>query len=325
MDPDRFDALTRPLRVLHLGVLGVIIIGAAALLAVIGLVAFRRMQRRRGMPHENEVGGSLYNVVGVVYGALLAFIVFAVWEHFVTADEAVISEAAALVAAYRDTEILPESPRDEAQQALRNYVTIVLRSEWTNHGRLVVHTTPDLLNSVWAIYRQVEPTTAVEAEQLAAASQHLYALELQRHLRHLSGESTTLPAVFWPLLLAGGMATVFFSYMLHQDHLRDHAVMTAVLTAVLTGVLFLIYSLNQPFTGLVQISQQPLHHAVAQFDAIDMEPLATTCCADTVRGLAEPLEMKHHAPSIAGTASERSVRRVIHSRLWSMTLAPVAE
>ena len=325
MDPNRFDALTRPLRDLQLAVLGVFMIGAAALLAVLGLIAFRRMQRRRGMPHENEVGGSLYNVVGVVYGALLAFIVFAVWEHFVTADEAVISEAAALVAAYRDTEILPESPRHEAQQALRTYVTIVLRSEWTNHGRLVVHVTPDLLNSVWAIYRQVEPTTAVEAEQLAAASQHLYALELQRHLRHLSGESTTLPVVFWPLLLAGGVATVFFSYMLHQNHLRDHAVMTAVLTAVLAGVLFLIYSLNQPFTGLVQVSQQPMHHAVAQFNAIDMAPLARTCCADTGRGLAEPLEVKHHAPSIAVIASQRSDPRVIHSRLWSTTLASVAE
>jgi hypothetical protein len=275
MDTNRLDALTRFLLDHRTALLGVIIIGAAALLAANGLHAFRWMQRRRAIPRENEVASSLYNVMAVVCGALLAFIVFAVWEHFAAADDAVIAEAAALVAAYRDTEILPASSREDAQQALRTYIAGVLANEWTNHGQLLVHVAPDLLNPVWAVYRQVEPTTAVEEEQLAAATHHLYALELQRHLRHLSGEST-LPVVFWPLLLAGGVATVLYSYLFEQKQVHDHAVMTAVLAAVLAGVLFLIYSLDQPFTGLVQVSRQPMRHAVAQFDAIDRKPVVTS-------------------------------------------------
>jgi hypothetical protein len=256
---------------LPLALLGALIIGGAAVLAVAGLLAFRRLQRFRGVPRENEVASSLYNVVGVVYGALLAFIVFAVWEHFAAADDAVTTEAAALVTVYRDTETLPDPLRQDAQQALRSYVESVLANEWASHGRLIVHRTPDLLNPVWAIYRQVAPATAVEEAHLAAASDHLYALELQRHLRHLSGQST-LPVVFWPLLVAGGVATVLFSYLFQQNHLRDQAVMTAVVAAVLAGVLFLIFSMNRPFTGLVQVSQQPLRHALAQFDAIDLPP-----------------------------------------------------
>jgi hypothetical protein len=254
--------------------LAAVIIGGTAVLAVAGLLVFRRVQRRRGAPRENDVAGSLYNVVGVVYGALLAFIVFAVWEHFAAAEDAVTTEAAALVTVYRDTEILPASLRQEAQQVLRSYVETVLANEWAAHGRLTVHRTPDLLNPVWAIYRQVEPASAVEEAELAAASDNLHALELQRHLRHLSGEAT-LPVVFWPMLVGGAATTVFFSYLFQQNHLRDQAVMTGVVAAVLAGVLFLIYSIDQPFTGLVQVNPQPLRHAQAQFDAIDLPPPAS--------------------------------------------------
>jgi hypothetical protein len=256
---------------LPLALLAAVVIGAAAVLAVAGLLTFRQLQRRRGISRENEVAGSLYNVIGVVYGALLAFIVFAVWEHFAAADDAVTAEAAALVTVYRDTETLPAPLRQQAQQVLRAYIDSVLANEWASHGRLIVHRTPDLLNPVWAIYRQVEPATAVEEAQLAAASDHLYALEQQRHLRHLSGQAT-LPVVFWPLLVTGGVITVVFSYLFQQNHLHDQAVMTGVVAAVLTAVLFLIFSMNQPFTGLVQVSQQPMRHALAQFDAIDLPP-----------------------------------------------------
>jgi hypothetical protein len=71
--------------------------------------------------------------------------------------------------------------------------------------------------------------------------------------------------------------------LFRQNHLRDQAVMTGVLAAVLAGVLFLIYSLDQPFTGLMKVSKQPLHHAVQQFDAIDRPPIPT-CCGASPQG-----------------------------------------
>ncbi len=52
--------------------------------------------------------------------------------------------------------------------------------------------------------------------------------------------------------------------------LKAQAVMTGVSTATLTGVLLLMYSLNQPFTGPVTVTQRPFLHAVQQFHAIDL-------------------------------------------------------
>ena len=76
--------------------------------------------------------------------------------------------------------------------------------EWPSHGKLMAHETPDPLNQVWDIYRSIQPTTPVQESDLVGADDRLHALELQRHLRHLSGEAT-LPWVFWPLLVLGAL------------------------------------------------------------------------------------------------------------------------
>jgi hypothetical protein len=241
----------------------------ASLVAVAGLVLVRRVRRFRPDVAENEVAGLLFAVMGVVYGALLAFVVFATWESFAGAQQAVTTEAADLVAAYRDTQTFPEPQRTQSQAALRTYANAVITNEWASHGSLAEHTTPDLLNPVWDIYRSITPTTASQESELAGASDRLHTLELQRHLRHLSGEAT-LPWIFWPLLLLGGLVLVVFSYFFHQASLSSQGVMTGVSTAMLVGVLLLIYSLNQPFTGPVTVSQVPLLHALQQFHALDL-------------------------------------------------------
>jgi hypothetical protein len=242
---------------------------AVSIVAVLGLFLARRIPAFASRSQENEVAGLLYQAMGVVYGALLAFIVFATWESFASAQLAVTQEAADLVAAYRDTQTFPEPQRTQAQATFRFYVNAVMATEWASHGSLTEHITPDLLNPVWNIYRSVQPTTSMEESHLASATDHLYALELQRHVRHLSGEAT-LPLIFWPLLLLGGVILIIFSYLFHQNSLRSHALMTGVSAAMLIGVLILIYSLNEPFTGPVTVSQQPLLHALQQFHAMDL-------------------------------------------------------
>ena len=250
---------------LALTAVGVIL---SSLLAVAGLLIVRRSRLQRHLG-ENDVAGLLFGAVGVLYGALLAFVVFATWESYSRAEQSVVAEGADLVAVYRDTQTFPDPLRPQIQAALRTYASQVMATEWSSHGNLVVHSTPDLLNPVYDLYRQIEPTTSLSETQLAAANERLAQLELQRHLRHLSGEQT-LPSVFWPVLVLGSVIVVLFSYLFHQNNLRVQALMTGLLGAMLALVLLLIFSLNQPFTGPVPVSQQPLLHALAQFDAIDL-------------------------------------------------------
>jgi uncharacterized membrane protein YraQ (UPF0718 family) len=250
-------------------VLSALWVVVAAMVAVAGLMVVRRTRIQRHLG-ENDVAGLLFGAVGVLYGALLAFVVFAEWESYNGAGQAVVAEGADLVAVYRDSQELPDPLKGQVQTALRTYTNTVMSNEWASHGNLIVHSTADLLNPVWDLYRQVQPTDSMGESQLGAAKERLHQLELQRHLRHLSGEAT-LPEVFWPVLLVGSVIVVLFSYAFHQSNLAMQAAMTGLLGALLALVLLLIFSLNQPFTGPAPVSKQPLLHALAQFDALDLK------------------------------------------------------
>jgi hypothetical protein len=247
---------------------GLLIVGTIAL-ALGGLFVSHRVLKFRRYLVENEVAGFLYAVIGVTYGVLLAFVVLVVWQQYAAADQAITTEAADLVAVFRDTQTFPAPLRQNAQVALRAYADEVMTTEWQTHGQLLPHHAPDPLNLVWSIYRAVRPRTAWDVAQQANAEEHLYVLEQQRHMRHLSGEAT-LPPIFWPILIAGALVVIGFSYFLRVDDLRIQAAMTAVMAGLLAAVLFLIMSLNQPYTGQIHVSRYPFRHALQQFNALNL-------------------------------------------------------
>lgn len=245
-------------------------VALASALAVAGLLYVRRSPRFHSYLGENDVPGILFGGVGVLYGALLGFVVFGTWESYAGAEQAVTSEAAQLVGVYRDSQTFPQPLQGQIQASLRDYADAVMATEWASHGELIAHTTPDLLNPVYDLYRQYRPTDPIDQDRLQNADEHLHELELQRHLRHLSGEQS-LPSIFWPVLVIGSAVLIAFSYFFRVERLRIQVVMTALVAGMLSLVLLLIYSLNSPFTGPVPVSQQPLQHALEQFGAIDLQ------------------------------------------------------
>jgi hypothetical protein len=240
---------------------GIGLIALAVVVALAGLWVFRRVANIEHFKTEEPVVSFLFNTVGLIYAVILAFVVFAVWEHYSAAEEKVTAEAAALVVAYRDTALLPQPQRTTAQTGFRSYARYVMDHEWKTHGTVLKHTTPDILNPIWAAYRQGNASAPVR--------DRLHDVEEARHLRHLAGESS-LPAVFWPLLLGGGILTIAFSYFFLMRSLRAQHLMTAMLTMLIAGVLFLILTLNSPFTGEEPVSKNPFRHAIEMFHSMDL-------------------------------------------------------
>jgi hypothetical protein len=249
---------------------GALFVAVAVGLALGGLYVVRHMlgfPRRAG---DHDVAGVLYATVGAIYGVLLAFIVIVVWDRYSAANQAVTAEAADLVVAFRDTQTFPEPQRQQAQDGLRAYANEVMDDEWTTHVGDGPHRTPDPLNPVWAVYRSLQPTDSYQQSLMVGAQDRLHDLEQQRHLRHLSGEKT-LPELFWPVLILGALATIGFSYFFRPADLRSQAIMTATLAGLIGAVLFVIFSLNSPFTGRVHVSQEPFRHALQQFNALNLQ------------------------------------------------------
>lgn len=81
---------------------------------------------------------------------------------------------------------------------------------------------------------------------------------------------TFIVLVVWERFATGFLLTIGFSYFFRLENLWLQAVMTAVLAAVLAGVLLLIVSLNEPFTGPVQVERAPFEHALDHFNALNL-------------------------------------------------------
>ena len=249
-------------------------LGILTLSFVLGLggLALTHPARRRALKLEhNDVNGQFFAAVAVVYAVLLAFVVFAVWERFSSASQSVTNEAAALVATYREAQALPEPMRTDATDALRRYARSI-QTEWRTHGTVAPHSTPDPLNAVWNAYRAgfAAEGGAAGANVGVNPAQQLEHLEQARHMRHLASEDT-LPDVFWWVLLGGGVTVVVASYFFCIESIRLHAGMTGMLSLMVGALLFLILSLNFPFTGQVHVGPEPLEHAIYQFDALDRQ------------------------------------------------------
>lgn len=239
----------------------VLFIASSVATALLGLRLFRRQINTKKLKNEETIVGYIFSAIALIYAVVLAFVVFAVWEQYSASQQVVTSEAASLVVAYRDTESFEEPVRSQAQQAFVDYAYTVMDNEWASHGTVLPHTKADAINPIWDIYHSAKaPDSALD---------RLHDLEQQRHLRHLAGEAS-LPIVFWPLLIGGGLTTIASSYFFTMRILKAQYLKTAMLTMIIAAVLFLIYTLNRPFTGQVPVSRDPFQHALQIFQAMSL-------------------------------------------------------
>jgi ABC-type branched-subunit amino acid transport system permease subunit len=62
-----------------------------------------------------------------------------------------------------------------------------------------------------------------------------------------------LPFALWWVLVAGGLATVVFTYFFGVKNIKLQVVMTAIVTLVICLNIFLLYSYDDPFSGDVMV------------------------------------------------------------------------
>ncbi|PYK22114.1 MAG: hypothetical protein DME56_02135, partial [Verrucomicrobia bacterium] len=64
------------------------------------------------------------------------------------------------------------------------------------------------------------------------------------------------------VLLVGGVFTVLYTFFFGMKNIRAQYVITTTLTVTITLILFLIYVLDQPFTGTSKVSTEPLKEVI---------------------------------------------------------------
>jgi uncharacterized protein DUF4239 len=244
---------------------GVLVVGGSALAGVGGLFAVVRwLPSARGY-RDSDVKGVFFGAVAMLYAVLLAFVVVTVWSDFADAGRATQAEATRASALLRDASAFDAATRQRVRQRVLDYVQVVIEDEWDSlasgdPSRSAVRA----FDSLWAEYAGV-PERRPEAETMYRESiSRLNELGEYRELRVFASQATMFTPM-WILLVAGFVVCMVFTYMFRMDSLATHAFAVGSIAALVGFVLFLIFALQHPFAGEIEISPDPFRHVLADW------------------------------------------------------------
>jgi hypothetical protein len=247
---------------LWIGTLLVVVIPTA--LAMIGPVVIRHRVGLERLTSNNEIAGFKFATVGVIYAVLLAFAVVVVWERFSDAETAVLQEAGAAATLYRLT---PGTTPEAAamRNALSNYLELAIEKDWPRMaGEEASEEVRKSLDELYLAAIRMSRTNGGPSSEYTEMFRQLDVLTQSRRSRiQLAGG--IVPSVLWLVLVLGAVLTVGFTFFFGTENLAAQVIMTGILSTIVFMGLLVIISINHPFTGPVNIDNDPLRSVLADF------------------------------------------------------------
>ena len=230
--------------------------------ALAGLRFVRKKYPAEVLKENHEVAAIIFNAFGLLYGVVVAFVVFVTWSGYDEATKNLQLEANEAIDIFHSAKAFPEPVSKTIQQGLMNYIASVYNDELKRMavGEVSLHSRSSLRELI-NLFNNMDQTSAPNRELYAESLRCLNKLAEYRRLRVFAGNNT-IPSVIWLVLLIGGLITVAYTYFLGVKNIRAQYLMTAALTVTITLILVLIYILDHPFTGRSSVSIEPLRQTM---------------------------------------------------------------
>jgi hypothetical protein len=202
---------------------------------------------------ENDLIGWQLNLLGTMYAVTLGFMLYTDWTNFNAAYLNTEMEANALRNIYRLAQGLPQQ-RTQIQGLARSYADAVIDKDWPDLalGRLPEHS-HEINENMWKSLLSINATSPSEITAADHALTELSTLTMHRRTRLLQS-TYRLPAIFWCVLLVGGVLTVASVSMFGSAHRSVHTFQVISLTLLVTLIMLAIADVDRPFQGWVHIS-----------------------------------------------------------------------
>jgi hypothetical protein len=245
----------------------ILLLGVLTLLAMAAPLLVRRGVPLEQLRTNNEVAGFKFAVVGVLYAVLLAFVVIIVWERFHDAERAVATEAGAAGTIHRLSSGLSGASAAEVRNDTAAYLESVLTDEWKAMAR--GQSSPATGRALSALYEAVvhnRPADLHDADVQADLFRQLDQLTAARRDR-LVMAGGTVPGVIWFVLLLGAILTILFTCFFGTRYVVMQSLMTGVLAAIIFSAVLVVIAIDEPFTGAIVVSKEPLHSVLDELRA----------------------------------------------------------
>jgi len=246
----------------------ILLIGGSMATSVSGLPFVRRYANINWLKQHHEVASYFFLMVGTLYFVLVAFAIFVVWSGFKDADSNLQHEATEVADLSRLSVHMPDPVRRAVSNALMEYLNSVVQDEFPAMAEVRdSQRTWDAVQKLWEAYSAGNLDTAQNQTYLAESLRHLTMLSDLRRTRLFTNRGT-VPISLWYLLILGGILLVAFTYFFGHESALSQACMTAALAGILSFSLFLIASLDTPYSGVASVTPQifvvELQHVAAR-------------------------------------------------------------
>jgi len=244
------------------------IVAGVSLVSALGLVVFRQLAPLEDLKKASGELGNYLQTVGGIYAVLLAFVVYVVWNQYDQARGHIDRESAALIDLHRTASGLPITTRDEIQAGLRAYVQAVLGDEWAAMKRrdeaTITHV-GERLDRVWLAIHRCTPVNECQHTIYSEVLSRFNDLTDVRTSR-LTSSRQRIPLPMKILLYAGALIMIGSIYMMVIEPAWVHVLATGALSGAIAHIMFLIYDLDDPFSGRYTKARDPYHRALAAFE-----------------------------------------------------------
>ena len=217
------------------------------------MVLLNRLWPQEKRSVNNDLIGWQLTIVGTTYAVILGFMLYTVWTAYGEAQVNVDLEANALRDLYRTADALPEPQRTQLRLDARAYADAVIDHDWPEMTDGKIPEGSHLIDeAMWktAMTIKADSQTAIIytdhlLTQLANLTEHRRTRMLQTAYK--------LPAIFWAVLIVGGIVTVLSAATFGARNTTLHAFQVLSFTLLITLVLLAISDVNLPFQGWVHI------------------------------------------------------------------------
>ncbi len=227
----------------------------SATLAIAVLIYLRRHIPYDKYKENHEVGGFLFNALGLIYAVIVAFVIYVSWSEYTEAVNYSEAEITALRSIYHNSKSFRPDVTEKIRTAIVSYTEAVIKDEWkllgegkvsekarNEHLKLwnLVLTEPELKHiETDAVFQQC----LVDLDELSKA-----------RVMRIATSRKNIPFVVWTVIMIGALTSVGFSLFFGTRDLKIQATMTALFAMTNALIMLLIFFLDHPFSGETGLS-----------------------------------------------------------------------
>lgn len=235
----------------------------SATFSVASLYVLRKRLHWETFKENHEVGGFLFNALGLIYAVLIAFVVYATWEDYNSAREYCDNEADVLQSLYLNTEGLPEQNKPVLREKILEYMKIVIEEDWPLLAKGEDNPkSRHKLIEIWNAYNDIDSLNT-DKEQIffSESLDKLNSVSEYRRQRILSCQNH-IPVVVWTVIIIGALTSIGFSLFFGTRSFAIQATMTTLFAMTNIIVILMILALDHPFTGDIKISTEAYEQVI---------------------------------------------------------------